>query len=116
MPRFMLTDEHWSKLRPILLDAGIYDKSKLRLTVEGILYRMRVGCPWRDLPKEFGNWNAIFKRFNDGSSSGKLEAVFKILSSEPDFEWEFLDGTIVKAHQHSDRIPLTVGVDISVFS
>jgi len=38
---------------------GVYDTPCLRLTVEGILYRMRVGCPWRDLPKYFGKWNSV---------------------------------------------------------
>ena len=60
MPRLLLTDEHWSKLKPIMREAGIYDKSNLRATVEGVLYKLRVGCPWRDLPKEFGRWNSVF--------------------------------------------------------
>lgn len=64
MPRQMLTDEYWSKLRPILLQQGIYDKTDLRITVEGILYRMRTGCQWRDLPEAFGRWNTVYKRFN----------------------------------------------------
>ena len=62
MPRLMLTDEHWSKLETMMLEASIYGKPNLRMTVEGILYRMRTGCPWRDLPREFGEWNAIYKR------------------------------------------------------
>ncbi len=54
MPRLMLSDEHWSKLKVILLHNDIYNKRDLRMTVEGMLYRMRTGCPWRDLPKAFG--------------------------------------------------------------
>ena len=50
MPRTMLKEEHWTRLKPILLDLNIYDKGNLRNTIEGVLYRMRVGCPWRDLP------------------------------------------------------------------
>ena len=45
MARRMLTDELWSKLREILRQHRIYDKPLLRKMVEGILYRMRVGCP-----------------------------------------------------------------------
>jgi transposase len=82
-------------------EQGIYDKPNLRKTVEGILYRMRVGCPWRDLPRTFGRWNSIFQKFNRWSSKGKLMLVFKALVQEPDLEWEFIDGSIVKAHQHS---------------
>jgi transposase len=50
MPRLLLNDELWSKLKKILLQEGIYNKRNLRLMVEGMLYRLRVGCPWRDLP------------------------------------------------------------------
>ncbi len=49
MPRLMLKDEFWPKLEKILLQEAIYNKRNLRMTVEGVLYRMRVGCPWRDL-------------------------------------------------------------------
>ena len=101
MARRMLTDEHWSKLRKILLQIGIYLKPKLRLTIEGILYRMRVGCPWRDVPREFGKWYSIYQTFNRWSAKGNLTKLFNALINEPDTEWEFIDGSIVKAHQHS---------------
>ena len=101
MARRMLSDEHWSKLRVIMRENGIYHKPNLRKTVEGILYRMRVGCPWRDLPRSFGRWNTVFQTFNRWSSKGKLMSIFKALVKEPDLEWEFIDGSIVKAHQHS---------------
>ncbi len=97
----MLTDELWEKLKIIMLKMGIYDKPCLRKTVEGIFYRLRVGCPWRDLPTAFGNWNAVYKRFNDWSRKEKLMGIFNALVVDPDLEWEFIDGSIVKAHQHS---------------
>jgi transposase len=97
----MLTDEHWSKLRTIMQEHGIYDKPNLRKTVEGILYRMRTGLPWRDLPSFFGIWISIYQQFNRWLSKNKLMAIFKSLVVDPDLEWEFIDGSIVKAHQHS---------------
>ena len=78
----------------------IYDKPNLRITVEAMLYRMRTGCPWRDLPVEFGCWNSIFQQFNRWSSKEKLYKIFKTLIQEPDLEWTFIDGSIVRAHQH----------------
>ena len=105
MPRLMLDDEQCSKLRSIMLEYGIYHKPGLRMMVEGMLYRMRVGCPWRDLPSEFGNWNAVYKKFNYWSSKGKLISLFKALVNEPNLEWTFIDGSIVKAHQHSAGAP-----------
>ena len=104
MPRQLFTDKLWEKLRAMLLTVGIYDKPLLRLTLEGIFYRLRVGCPWRDLPSIFGNWNAIYKRFIEWSRKEKLMNLFKILAVEPDLEWEFMDGSIVKAHQHSSGV------------
>ena len=101
MPRLMLSDEHWFKLLASMKAVGVYSKSRLRRTVEGILYKLRVGCSWRDLPQYFGKWNSIFKRFNDWSRLGKLNDIFQKLASEPDHEWHFVDGSIVKAHQHS---------------
>ncbi|MGH8433190.1 MAG: IS5 family transposase [Pseudomonas sp.] len=101
MPRLLLSDEHWSKLREILLHKTIYNKRDLRMTVEGMLYRMRTGCPWRDLPEAFGGWSKVYKRFNAWSASGKWLKVFQSLVTDPDMEWVFIDGSYAKAHQHS---------------
>ena len=101
MIRLMLSNELWSKLRTIMRQYGIYDKPRLRKTVEGILYRMRTGLPWRDLPSFFGVWISVYQQFNRWSSKDKLMKIFKSLINNPDLEWEFIDGSIVKAHQHS---------------
>lgn len=102
MPRLMLTDPCWDKLLQIMLKTGrVYDKPEHRMTMEGILYRMRVGCPWRDLPSDFGDWSQVYRRFNRWSEKGVLQTMFESLKSEPDMEWQFIDGSIVKAHQHS---------------
>jgi len=101
MPRLLLSDELWPKLRESLLHLAVYNKRDLRMTVEGMLYRMRTGCPWRDLPKAFGHWNKVYKRFNAWSAAGIWQKVFKALVMEPDMEWVFMDGSYTKAHQHS---------------
>ncbi|MEC5210714.1 transposase [Psychrobacter sp. PL15] len=78
MPRTMLKDEHWTRLRPILLELNIYDKGNLRNTVEGVLYRMRVGCPWRDLPAYFGKPNTVYKAYQHSSGGNeKAQAISK---------------------------------------
>ena len=79
MLRLMLSDEHWSKLSTIMKEHGIYHKPNLRMIVEGILYRMRVGCPWGDLPSKFGSWNSVYQQFNRWSSKNKLMNIFKSL-------------------------------------
>lgn len=102
MPRTILTDAHWEKLLRLMLYSGrVYNKPEHRNTFEGILYRMRVGCPWRDIPEYFGDWSAIYRRFNLWSKKGIMIELFHSLKKLTDIEWEFIDASIVKAHQHS---------------
>lgn len=100
MPRLMLTDDSWTLLSRIMsLTGRVYNKPEHRMTLEGILYRMRTGIPWRDLPKEFGAWNTIFRRFNAWSKKGLMMEIFQFLNRFNDPEWLFIDGSIVKTHQ-----------------
>ncbi|BCZ97332.1 hypothetical protein LEG80045_15880 [Legionella pneumophila] len=59
MARLILSDELWSKFKEIMLQQQIYDKPNLRMMVGAMLYRMRIGFPWRDLLVEFGFWHFI---------------------------------------------------------
>ena len=104
MPRTILTDQHWSKLKSILVNFDIYLKHNLRLFIEAILYRIRTGCPWRDIPEVFGKPNSIFKKFNRWCKDSKLLKIFKFLSNDADLEWIFIDASHVRAHQHSAGI------------
>ena len=70
MLRTKLKDEHWIRLRPISLEINIYDKGNLRNTVEGVLYRMRVRYPCRDLFYHFGKSNTVYQATSTG-----LEAI-----------------------------------------
>ena len=101
MPRTMLNDLHWSKLSAIFRHCNIYLKLNLRNFIEAILFRIRTGCPWRDLPQEFGKPNSIFKKYNRWSKSNKFLNIFKLFSQHADKEWVFIDGSHVRAHQHS---------------
>jgi transposase len=62
---------------------------------------MRAGCPSRDVHEFFGTWSAIYRRFDLWSKKGVIIELFKLLSTESFMEWQFIDGSIVKAHQHS---------------
>lgn len=100
--RFVLTDEVWVGLAPHLPgkqgDAGATGKDN-RLFLEAVLWRVRTGAPWRDLPADFGNWNSVFRRFRRWAEGGVFERIFKEISGTPDFEYAMIDGTIVQAHQ-----------------
>ena len=72
-----------------------------RLILNGILWILHTGAPWRDLPEEFGSWKTVYKRFNAWSKSLLWQDVLSKLSIEADLEAIFLDGSYVRAHQHA---------------
>ena len=100
--RFVVTDEVWFRLEPLLpgkvTDKGVTARDN-RLFLEAVLWRVRTGSPWRDLPEAFGNWNSQFRRFRRWAEAGIFESLFKAMSDVPDFEYALIDGTIVSAHQ-----------------
>jgi len=101
--RTVLTDAQWERIAPLLPgkkgDPGRSGDDNRR-SLEGILWIVRTGAPWRDLPDAFGNWFTVWKRFRRWALKGVFEKVFKVLSGEPDMEYALIDGTIVKVHRH----------------
>jgi transposase len=103
MDRFSLTDAQWEKMRPLGLgkptDPG-RTGGDARLFVEAVLWIARTGCPWRDLPPSFGNWNTVFKRFRDWVKADVFKRMFDAVSDDPDMEYAMVDATIVRVHRH----------------
>ena len=61
----------------------------------------RSGAPWRDLPARYGPWETVYSRFRKWIDDGVLDNIFRVLSLDAELGEIFLDGSIVKAHQHS---------------
>jgi transposase len=99
--RLTLTDSLWARLLSAIKETSAYLTENLRMVVEGILWRFRTGAPWRDLPRFFGPWKTVFNRFNTWSKSGVWRRLFEMLRGELDNEWNFMDGTYIKVHQHA---------------
>jgi transposase len=99
----VLTDEQWGRVGPLLPgkkgDRGRSGKDN-RLFLEAVLWIVRTGSPWRDLPENFGNWFSVWKRFRRWALKGVFERIFATLSADPDFEYVLIDGTIIRVHQH----------------
>jgi transposase len=104
--RFVVDDETWAKVAALLpgkaSDRGVTARDN-RLFLEAVLWRVRTGLPWRDLPCDFGNWNSVFQRFRRWAVAGVFDRIFERLSGKPDFEYALIDGTIVSAHQKCER-------------
>ena len=105
MSRRNLTDHQWEVLKYMIPgkagDPGRTGNDN-RLFLDAVLWMARTGAPWRDLPGSFGLWNTVWKRFSRWSKKGTWEIVFGVLAQDdPDLEYVSIDGTIVRAHQHS---------------
>lgn len=96
-----LKDSEFEVIFEILLKIkGIHKKNrqKVRNFIEAIYYASRSGCQWRLLPKEYGRWRAIHKKFKAWSDRRIWEKIFKSTQTDPDMEWIMIDSTIVRAH------------------
>lgn len=100
--RFVVSDRSWAIIEPLVpgtvWDSGVTAKDT-RLFLEAVLWRVRVGGPWRDLPPGFGEWNSIFRRFRRWAQGDVFQRIFEAVSDDADFEYALIDGTIVSAHQ-----------------
>lgn len=103
LKRTVLSDEQWARIAPLLPgkegDPGRSGRDN-RLFVEGVLWIVRAGAPWRDLPEQFGKWSSVWQRFRRWAKNGVFERIFTAFSEAPDFEYALIDGTIVKVHRH----------------
>ena len=102
-----LTDDQWAALAPHLppqRTATGRPAKDHRLVVEGILWRLRTGAPWRDLPERYGPWQSIDTRFRRWQQAGVWDRALAALQAEADRRWEldwslhFLDATVIRAH------------------
>ena len=102
MTRRVLTDAQWAVIEPFCLgkagDPGRTGRDP-RLFMEAVLWIVRTGAQWRDLPEEFGKWNAVFKRFRRWVKADAFYRMFRALADRTDLEYAMLDGSIVKVHR-----------------
>lgn len=107
--RYMLTDDLWAAMEPHVRQAKRHRGGKRpvlpdRMFFEALLYVARTGIPWRDLPAEFGSWDAVYNRFRRWIHSGGLRRLFEALTDDPafgDVRRLLIDSTIIRAHQHA---------------
>ena len=104
MIRRELTDAQWRRIENMVPgkagDKGRHGEDNRRF-VDAVLWVLRAGAPWRDLPPAFGLWNSVFVRFNRWSRKGVWQRLFNALADDPDFQHVMIDATIVRAHQHA---------------
>jgi transposase len=101
MVRHRLTDEQWDRIKDVFPERKKMGRppSDRRQIMDGILWILRTGAPWRDLPKVFGPWGTVWDLFDTWNADGTLNAILNRLRGEVEIDQELwcIDGTIVRA-------------------
>lgn len=111
MARGDLTDAEWERLQPLLPPERSgkpgHPYVNHRRVINGILWVLRTGAPWRDLPERYGSWHTCNDRLLRWQRRGLWERVLQELQGRAEaageMEWEvaFVDSSVVRAHQHA---------------
>lgn len=108
MHRHELSDAQFARLAPLLPHPRHHGKAGRpwlphRDVVNGILWVLRTGAPWRDLPERYGKWNSIYTRFKRWRRDGTWTRIYsKLLDARDDqgrldHDLWCIDGTVVRA-------------------
>jgi transposase len=103
-----ITDRAWEQIAPLLPKNGRQGGQwrDHRKVVNGILWKLRTGAPWRDLPERYGTWQTCYDRFvrrrRDGTWDRLLEHAQTKSDDVGEVEWVVsVDSSVVRAHQHA---------------
>jgi transposase len=106
--RHELSDDEWARLEPLLppRTRGRRRRDDRRI-INGIVWKLATGVPWRDLPERYGPWPTVYTRFRRWTLSGVWDRIFAAVQRRADatgqLDWtvHFVDGTVIRAHQHA---------------
>jgi len=101
--RHDISDESWKIIEPHLPgQAGQWGgiAKDNRTFINAVLWILRTGAPWRDLPQDYGKWGTVWKRYVRWCEAGVWERLRENLIKTPDFQWLIIDGSYIKVHPH----------------
>jgi transposase len=107
MARGDLTDEQWTLIEPHLPIAAVGPIPDLRKHFNAVMWRFRVGSPWRDLPAEFGPWQSAYDRFRIWAKQGVFQHLMEAVIAEAaargetDLGLVSVDSATARAHHHA---------------
>jgi transposase len=112
-----ISDQKWEWIEPLLPDrtprrGGRWREHRSML--EAMVWRFRVGAPWRDLPERYGPWQTVYDRFNRWSADGTFDRLLGRAQAEADargeIDWQVsADSTAAKLHQHGATLRRLAG-------
>ena len=115
-----LSDAQWALIEPLMPSrntSGSRPFRDHRPLVDGIIYRYRTGCPWRDVPKRYGAWRAVWRRHSQLSARGIWDRILVRLLAQADAAGELhwrvsVDSTSARVHQHAATLSRQVALSL----
>ena len=107
MKRHEISEEQWKRIKDLLplekKPQGGRPAKNNREMLNGIIYWLNTGIPWRDLPERFGPWTSVYSRFYRWTKQGIWEKILTALIKQDivDESTLMLDSTTIKVHQHA---------------
>jgi transposase len=103
-----LTDRAWDRIGPLLPPTGGRGGRwrDHRQVINAILWKLRTGAPWRDLPQRYGPWKTAHERLRKWTADGTWDRILDEVIVKDDsvgqVEWIVsVDSSVVRAHQHA---------------
>jgi len=100
--RYELNEKQWNRIADLLpgrKETVGRTAADNRLFVNSVLWVLRSGARWSDLPERYGKYKSVPKRFARWAVSGVWDQVFRTLTQDVQNEYLMIDSTIVRAHQ-----------------
>ena len=106
MDRGDLSDAEWAIVGPLLpSERGRWSRpaGDNRRFLNGMLYVLRVGCPWRDMHERYGKWNSVYVRFRRWAEQGVWDAMLETLVDLglTDNWQHMIDSTTIRGHSQA---------------
>ena len=106
MKRYELAKEQWDRIKPMLPPEETGKRGRPRkdnrTMLNGMLWIVRSGAQWRELPEAYGPWQSVYARFAKWRDDGTLGRVFHTLSGDTDMENLSVDSTCIKVHESAN--------------
>jgi transposase len=102
--RYELSEAQWSRIQDLLpgrTESVGRTAVDNRTFVNGVLWVLRSGARWSDLPEHYGQYKSVHKRFARWAATGVWDRVFRTLTQDSKNEYLMIDSTIVRAHQQA---------------
>jgi transposase len=102
--RSELSAEQWTRIQDLLpgrKESVGRTAADNRVFVNGVLWVLRSGARWSDLPERYGKYKSVHKRFARWAATGVWNRIFRSLTQDTKNEYLLIDSTIVRAHQQA---------------